>query len=142
MVLRPTQTKEEWLNHSQAKPYLVNTCKDSRFDLFKEPVDESQFPDYRDVVTTPMDMATMLGKSHRKEYKDPKHLLEDFALIVANAEAFNGKDSYVHKAAVLMWDDVNKESSALNQEKLADKWSKAIIDEGQMAARKAGVRKA
>ena len=45
----------------QAKPYLVNTCKDSRFDLFKEPVYESQFPDYRDVVTTPMDMATMLG---------------------------------------------------------------------------------
>ena len=40
---------------------------------FADPVDESVFPDYRDVVDQPMDLATIRKRIASKHYTDVRH---------------------------------------------------------------------
>ena len=58
---------------------------------FADPVDAEAEPTYRIIIPDSMDFSTMKSKLNRGEYKVPKLLADDFALLCRNAIVFNTK---------------------------------------------------
>ncbi|CAL9205354.1 unnamed protein product [Musa hybrid cultivar] len=65
---------------------------DKRFSVFHYPVLDEDVPDYRSIVHTPMDMATLLQHVDCGQYLTCAAFLQDIDLIVANAKTYNGDD--------------------------------------------------
>ncbi|KAK9821217.1 hypothetical protein WJX81_001314 [Elliptochloris bilobata] len=65
--------------------------------LFNQPVDASQFPDYRTVIKQPMDLGTILARLREGEasgwqrgpYSTPDDVLSDVSLVWTNCNEFN-----------------------------------------------------
>uniref|UniRef100_A0A1B6EAI8 Peregrin n=1 Tax=Clastoptera arizonana TaxID=38151 RepID=A0A1B6EAI8_9HEMI len=73
-------------------------------EIFIEPVDETEVPDYRDVVKHPMDLSTMRAKVDSYQYLNLDEFEEDFHLMIDNCLAYNAKDTVFYRAAVKMRD--------------------------------------
>ncbi|KGO52553.1 Bromodomain [Penicillium expansum] len=73
---------------------------DARF--YKEPVDpvKLNIPQYRDIVTHPMDLGTMERKLKNNQYSSPQAVADDFALMVNNTTIFNGADHLVTQEGI------------------------------------------
>uniref|UniRef100_A0A6Q2ZDP4 Bromo domain-containing protein n=1 Tax=Esox lucius TaxID=8010 RepID=A0A6Q2ZDP4_ESOLU len=65
---------------------LLFQCEDS--EPFREPVDLEQYPDYLDIVDTPMDFGTVRSLLSRGEYTSPLELCQDVRLIFSNSKAY------------------------------------------------------
>ena len=61
--------------------------------LFREPVDTSLYPDYREVVKTPMDLGTVQEKLRKRRYRSVKEWQDDISLIWSNCDRYNGPNS-------------------------------------------------
>jgi hypothetical protein len=72
--------------------HLFSILYNKRFSVFHFPVSEEEVPDYRSVVHTPMDMATILWKVDSGQYLTRAAFMKDIDLIVSNA-----------KVHVLLW---------------------------------------
>lgn len=66
-------------------------------EIFMEPVDLDEVPDYTTVVTQPMDLRTMGEKLDAGLYTDLMGLEKDFDLMIANCLAYNDKDTVFYK---------------------------------------------
>ncbi|XP_037872195.1 bromodomain-containing protein homolog isoform X2 [Bombyx mori] len=75
--------------------------KDSS-DIFTEPVDLQEVPDYSTIVKHPMDLSTMEKKLDRGAYKNIDDIEDDFKLMIDNCLAYNNKDTVFYKAGVKM----------------------------------------
>ncbi|XP_041084033.1 bromodomain and PHD finger-containing protein 3-like [Polyodon spathula] len=73
--------------------------KDSA-QIFAEPVDLKEVPDYLEFISHPMDFATMRTKLESHGYRTLGEFEVDFNLIVSNCLKYNGKDTIFHRAAV------------------------------------------
>lgn len=73
-------------------------------DIFGEPVDVSEVPDYTDVVTQPMDLSTMRRKHESGFYYTLDDMQADFDLMIRNCLAYNNKDTVFYRAGVRMRD--------------------------------------
>ncbi|XP_072379250.1 bromodomain-containing protein homolog isoform X1 [Diabrotica undecimpunctata] len=73
-------------------------------EIFTEPVDLEEVPDYLTVVTDPMDLSTMRKKLDAGEYSDLCAMEKDFDLMIANCLAYNNKDTVFYRAAIKMRD--------------------------------------
>lgn len=51
--------------------------KDSFVDIFLEPVDTNDFPDYLEYIDHPMDLSTVTTKIKNKKYMGPEHFARD-----------------------------------------------------------------
>lgn len=71
-------------------------------DIFREPVDVKEVPDYMDVVTHPMDLSTMRLKLMSGVYFTMDALQADFDLMIRNCLAYNNKDTIFYRAGVRM----------------------------------------
>lgn len=78
-------------------------AKDSH-EIFTEPVDVEEVPDYMDVVTHPMDLSTMRLKLRDGKYDTLDDLENDFNLMIQNCLAYNNKDTIFYRAGVRMRD--------------------------------------
>ncbi|KAG9312248.1 hypothetical protein JVU11DRAFT_7549 [Chiua virens] len=58
-------------------------------EAFLKPVAKSDYPDYYDVITNPMDLQTMLKKVKAKQYKSNREFKDDLDLIWSNCFAYN-----------------------------------------------------
>lgn len=76
--------------------------------IFIEPVDQNEVPDYGDVVKHPMDLQTMEFKIKNCEYNSLEAFESDFNLMISNCLAYNSKDTIFYKAGVKMRDQVSK----------------------------------
>ena len=67
---------------------------------FKEPVQwqKLQLWNYLDIVTNPMDLATVLRKLENRDYQSVAALRADVDLIWDNAILFNGEGSWIKKS--------------------------------------------
>ncbi|XP_057664032.1 bromodomain-containing protein homolog isoform X1 [Diorhabda carinulata] len=79
------------------------SAKDTN-EIFTEPVDLEEVPDYLTVVTDPMDLSTMRKKLEDGLYTDLSSLEKDFDLMIANCLAYNNKDTVFYRAAIKMRD--------------------------------------
>lgn len=73
-------------------------------DIFGEPVDVTEVPDYMDVVTQPMDLSTMRRKLESGVYYTLDDMQADFDLMIRNCLAYNNKDTVFYRAGVRMRD--------------------------------------
>ena len=69
---------------------------------FLFPVNTKQFPTYKKVIKTPMDIATIKKKLDNHGYKIREEFVQDVRLIFTNCELFNEDDSPVGKAGHAM----------------------------------------
>ncbi|XP_072934493.1 bromodomain-containing protein homolog isoform X2 [Epargyreus clarus] len=71
-------------------------------DVFCEPVDLQEVPDYSTIVKHPMDLSTMGKKLDRGSYKTIDDVEGDFQLMIDNCLTYNKKDTVFYKAGVKM----------------------------------------
>lgn len=75
--------------HEEAWPFLV-------------PVNTKQFPTYRKIIRTPMDLSTIRRKLTEGGYKTREEFVADLHLMFVNCVTFNEDDSPVGKAGHAM----------------------------------------
>lgn len=75
--------------------------------IFIEPVDQNEVPDYGDIVKHPMDLQTMEFKIKNFEYNNLEAFENDFNLMISNCLAYNSKETIFYKAGVKMRDQVS-----------------------------------
>lgn len=73
-------------------------------DIFGEPVDVNEVPDYMDVVKHPMDLSTMGRKLQAGLYITLNDMEDDFNLMIKNCLAYNNKDTIFYRAGIRMRD--------------------------------------
>ncbi|KAK0146281.1 Bromodomain and PHD finger-containing protein 3 [Merluccius polli] len=73
-------------------------------NIFSEPVDITEVPDYLDFITTPMDFSCMRSKMEAHAYRCLTDLEADFNLMVSNCLLYNAKDTVFHRAALRLRD--------------------------------------
>ncbi|GBP64997.1 Bromodomain adjacent to zinc finger domain protein 2B [Eumeta japonica] len=71
--------------HEHAWPFLL-------------PVNTKQFPQYKKVIKSPMDLSTIKRKLHENSYKCKEEFASDVRLMFSNCEVFNEDDSPVGRA--------------------------------------------
>jgi hypothetical protein len=69
---------------------------------FLYPVNTKQFPTYKKIIKTPMDLATIKKKLDASMYKSREEFVDDVRLIFTNCEMFNEDDSPVGKAGRIL----------------------------------------
>uniref|UniRef100_A0A7M4E4S5 Bromodomain and PHD finger containing 3 n=1 Tax=Crocodylus porosus TaxID=8502 RepID=A0A7M4E4S5_CROPO len=72
--------------------------------IFAEPVNLNEVPDYLEFISKPMDFSTMRRKLESHLYRTLDEFEEDFNLIVTNCMRYNAKDTIFHRAAVRLRD--------------------------------------
>ncbi|KAH8304465.1 bromodomain-containing protein homolog [Drosophila kikkawai] len=73
-------------------------------EIFREPVDTSEVPDYTDIVKQPMDLGTMRLRLKECQYTSLEQLEADFDLMIQNCLAYNNKDTVFYRAGIRMRD--------------------------------------
>lgn len=76
--------------------------------IFIEPVDQNEVPDYGDIVKHPMDLQTMELKIKNCEYNSLEAFESDFNLMISNCLAYNSKETIFYKAGLKMRDQVSR----------------------------------
>ncbi|XP_068125544.1 bromodomain and PHD finger-containing protein 3 [Hyperolius riggenbachi] len=69
-------------------------------NIFKEPVNLKEVPDYRDFVLHPMDFSTMRHKLECHQYSSFPAFEDDFHLIISNCLRYNSQETVFHQAAL------------------------------------------
>uniref|UniRef100_A0A8D3E3C2 Bromodomain and PHD finger containing, 3b n=1 Tax=Scophthalmus maximus TaxID=52904 RepID=A0A8D3E3C2_SCOMX len=72
--------------------------------IFAQPVDLKEVPDYMEFISQPMDFSTMRLKLDSHAYRSVADLEADFNLMVSNCLVYNGKDTVFHRAALRLRD--------------------------------------
>ncbi|TRY74997.1 hypothetical protein TCAL_08643 [Tigriopus californicus] len=86
---------------------------------FQKPVDRKAFPDYYDIIQSPMCLNDIQGKINGGKYTCKNEFLEDFKLILSNSITYNGRTSeYTQTAKETV--DVVKKALASYQKYLKD----------------------
>ncbi|KAI0800213.1 hypothetical protein C8Q74DRAFT_1363991 [Fomes fomentarius] len=63
-------------------------------EAFLKPVARSEYPDYYDIISTPMDLQTMLKKVKQRHYKSKKEFKDDLDLIWSNCYTYNATEDH------------------------------------------------
>lgn len=72
--------------------------------IFAQPVNIKEVPDYMEFVSQPMDFSNMRSKLDKHEYRSVSDLEADFNLMVSNCLLYNSKDTVFHRAALRLRD--------------------------------------
>lgn len=71
-------------------------------EIFTEPVDIDEVPDYLSVVTTPMDLSTIRMKLRDGSYPTLDDMENDFNLMVQNCLAYNNKGEFKGNSSTMI----------------------------------------
>uniref|UniRef100_A0A667YZG0 PH-interacting protein n=1 Tax=Myripristis murdjan TaxID=586833 RepID=A0A667YZG0_9TELE len=82
----PSYDPQAWRGRCKELLDLIFQCEDS--EPFREPVDLQEYPDYLDVVDSPMDFGTVLSTLTEGKYQSPIELCKDVRLIFSNSKAY------------------------------------------------------
>ncbi|XP_045913267.1 bromodomain and PHD finger-containing protein 3 isoform X2 [Micropterus dolomieu] len=73
-------------------------------EIFAQPVNIKEVPDYMEFISHPMDFSTMRSKLESHAYRSVADLESDFNLMVSNCLLYNAKDTVFHRAALRLRD--------------------------------------
>ncbi|XP_038657438.1 bromodomain and WD repeat-containing protein 1-like isoform X2 [Scyliorhinus canicula] len=76
-----------WKTQCKELLEILFQCEDS--EPFRQPVDLAEYPDYRNIIHTPMDLATIKEALEMENYESPIELCKDVRLIFSNAKAYS-----------------------------------------------------
>lgn len=71
-------------------------------EIFCDPVDVSEVPDYMEVVKQPMDLSTIKLKLQSGMYFSLNDMEADFSLMIKNCLSYNNRDTFYYKAGQKM----------------------------------------
>uniref|UniRef100_A0A3P8NEQ6 Bromo domain-containing protein n=1 Tax=Astatotilapia calliptera TaxID=8154 RepID=A0A3P8NEQ6_ASTCA len=77
---------DAWKEQCKSLLNYILECEDS--EPFRQPVDPQNYPDYHDIIDTPMDFGTVKRTLEEDRYENPTELCKDTRLIFANAKAY------------------------------------------------------
>lgn len=69
--------KEMWQPLRRCLMVLDRLCNDSFAEIFLEPVDLDEFPDYEELIDSPMDLGTIRQKLSDRKYQAPENFARD-----------------------------------------------------------------
>nr|XP_046246221.1 bromodomain and WD repeat-containing protein 3 isoform X2 [Scatophagus argus] len=78
--------RDSWKEQCKNLLNYIFECEDS--EPFRQPVDPQNYPDYHDIIDTPMDFGTVKRTLGEDRYENPIELCKDTRLIFANAKAY------------------------------------------------------
>uniref|UniRef100_I3JDB3 Bromodomain and WD repeat domain containing 1 n=1 Tax=Oreochromis niloticus TaxID=8128 RepID=I3JDB3_ORENI len=78
--------RDAWKEQCKSLLNYIFECEDS--EPFRQPVDPQNYPDYHDIIDTPMDFGTVKRTLEEDRYENPTELCKDTRLIFANAKAY------------------------------------------------------
>ncbi|XP_075856297.1 bromodomain and WD repeat-containing protein 1 isoform X1 [Microcebus murinus] len=78
--------ESNWKKQCKELVNLIFQCEDS--EPFRQPVDLVEYPDYRDIIDTPMDFGTVRETLDVGNYDSPLEFCKDIRLIFSNAKAY------------------------------------------------------
>ncbi|KAM5281188.1 bromodomain and WD repeat-containing protein 1 [Ctenodactylus gundi] len=78
--------ENSWKRQCKELVNLIFQCEDS--EPFRQPVDLVEYPDYRDIIDTPMDFGTVRETLEAGNYDSPLEFCKDIRLIFSNAKAY------------------------------------------------------
>ncbi|XP_011892659.1 PREDICTED: bromodomain and WD repeat-containing protein 1 isoform X2 [Cercocebus atys] len=78
--------ENNWKKQCKELVNLIFQCEDS--EPFRQPVDLVEYPDYRDIIDTPMDFGTVRETLDAGNYDSPLEFCKDIRLIFSNAKAY------------------------------------------------------
>ncbi|XP_033487229.2 bromodomain and WD repeat-containing protein 3 isoform X1 [Epinephelus lanceolatus] len=78
--------RDAWKEQCKNLLNYIFECEDS--EPFRQPVDPQNYPDYHDIIDTPMDFGTVKRTLGEDRYDNPVELCKDTRLIFANAKAY------------------------------------------------------
>uniref|UniRef100_A0A4W6D160 Bromodomain and WD repeat domain containing 1 n=1 Tax=Lates calcarifer TaxID=8187 RepID=A0A4W6D160_LATCA len=78
--------RDAWKEQCKNLLNYIFQCEDS--EPFRQPVDPQNYPDYHDIIDTPMDFGTVKRTLEEDHYENPIELCKDTRLIFANAKAY------------------------------------------------------
>ncbi|XP_015375238.1 PREDICTED: peregrin isoform X3 [Diuraphis noxia] len=96
--------KSLWPFHAFLHSVLQQLIVKDTGQIFIEPVDQNEVPDYGDIVKHPMDLLTMELKIKNSEYNSLEEFENDFNLMISNCLAYNSKETIFYKAGIKMRD--------------------------------------
>uniref|UniRef100_A0A8C5BSI3 Pleckstrin homology domain interacting protein n=1 Tax=Gadus morhua TaxID=8049 RepID=A0A8C5BSI3_GADMO len=82
----PSYDPQAWRGRCKELLDLIFQCEDS--EPFREPVDLHEYPDYLEIVESPMDFSTVQSTLSDGKYKSPIDLCKDIRLIFSNSKAY------------------------------------------------------
>ncbi|XP_072218482.1 PH-interacting protein isoform X1 [Leuresthes tenuis] len=82
----PSYDPHAWRSRCKELLDLLFQCEDS--EPFREPVDLQEYPDYLQIVDSPMDFGTVLNTLTEGKYQSPIELCKDVRLIFSNSKAY------------------------------------------------------
>uniref|UniRef100_A0AAR2IIZ8 Bromo domain-containing protein n=1 Tax=Pygocentrus nattereri TaxID=42514 RepID=A0AAR2IIZ8_PYGNA len=80
------QDRDAWKEACKQLLDYMFECEDS--EPFRQPVDQNEYPDYSNIIDTPMDLQTVRRTLEEERYENPTDLCKDTRLIFANAKAY------------------------------------------------------
>uniref|UniRef100_A0A3P8USI4 Bromodomain and WD repeat domain containing 1 n=1 Tax=Cynoglossus semilaevis TaxID=244447 RepID=A0A3P8USI4_CYNSE len=78
--------RDAWKEKCKNLLNYIFECEDS--EPFRQPVDPQNYPDYHDIIHTPMDFGSVKRTLEEDHYENPIELCKDARLIFANAKAY------------------------------------------------------
>ncbi|XP_069886798.1 bromodomain and WD repeat-containing protein 1 isoform X2 [Dipodomys merriami] len=78
--------ESSWEKQCKELVNLIFQCEDS--EPFRQPVDLVEYPDYRDIIDTPMDFGTVRETLEAGNYDNPSEFCKDVRLVFSNAKAY------------------------------------------------------
>uniref|UniRef100_A0A671UTA5 Bromodomain and WD repeat domain containing 1 n=1 Tax=Sparus aurata TaxID=8175 RepID=A0A671UTA5_SPAAU len=85
-LLHLSLNRDAWKEQCKTLINYIFECEDS--EPFRQPVDPQNYPDYHDIIDTPMDFGSVRRKLGNDGYENPIELCKDTRLIFANAKAY------------------------------------------------------
>uniref|UniRef100_A0A671USR1 Bromodomain and WD repeat domain containing 1 n=1 Tax=Sparus aurata TaxID=8175 RepID=A0A671USR1_SPAAU len=86
LSLKVLPDRDAWKEQCKTLINYIFECEDS--EPFRQPVDPQNYPDYHDIIDTPMDFGSVRRKLGNDGYENPIELCKDTRLIFANAKAY------------------------------------------------------
>lgn len=78
--------RDAWKEQCKNLLTYMFECEDS--EPFRQPVDPENYPDYHDIIHTPMDLSTVKRTLEEDHYENPIEFCKDTRLIFVNAKAY------------------------------------------------------
>jgi hypothetical protein len=102
MMEKAQKPNSVWQPLRRCRMVLERLAKDSFADIFLEPVDFEDFPDYEDMIETPMDLSTVRKKLEARKYQAPEQFARDMRKIWNNCKIYNQHGSAIWHVADYM----------------------------------------
>ncbi|KAG5836813.1 hypothetical protein ANANG_G00232610 [Anguilla anguilla] len=85
-AMEVVRDRDAWKDDCKRLLDYIFECEDS--EPFRQPVDPNDYPDYLNIIDTPMDFQTVRKTLEQDQYDNPSEMCKDARLIFVNAKAY------------------------------------------------------